>query len=68
MPTRLPESTWREALDEQMVSNGGHLEQISYSETNPTTGVDDGVHYVILDLEQGVTYEVNLYTVALDNY
>lgn len=68
MPTRLPESTWRDALDGQMVSNGGHLQQLSYSETNPSTGVDDGVHYVILDLEQGVTYEVNLYTVALDNY
>lgn len=66
IPTRLPKAAWKSSLEDERVVNGGHVESIDYQTTNPDTGTDNGMHYLILTMESGVTYNVNYYTVEID--
>lgn len=68
IPTRLPKSEWTTLLQSEDYSNGGHVTDIRYRTTNPDTGIDDGMNYVIIELEQGIEYNINLYTVSIEKY
>jgi hypothetical protein len=68
VPTRLPKSEWETLLESEDIANGGHVTDVRYRTTNPDTGSDDGMNYVIIELEQGIEYDINLYTVAVEKY
>jgi hypothetical protein len=55
--TRLNNETWTELLENQYVSNGGHIENQSFSEGTPNT--------LTLKLEAGVTYNLRVAKVGI---
>ena len=68
LPTRVPKSEWETLLESEMVGNGGHVTNVTYSTTNPDTGADDGANYVTIELESGIEYDLNMYTVRVEKY
>ena len=68
VPTRIPQAEWDALLDSEHIANGGHVTNISYEVTNPQSGEDDDVNYVIIEMEPGIEYDINLYTVDIEKY
>ena len=59
LPTNLREDRWRDALTNERVENGGHVETVSYTENADTYNT------LTLGLESGVGYNLRMSKVAL---
>lgn len=62
LETRVSESAWNEALQDELKSNGGHIDSIEYSSN------DNSLNEVTLVFEKGLTYEFTVGRAEVTSY